>query len=169
MSKGMSKRERREALHRQKRRQRLMWGVGIAGVLLLFLGGFVYLVSNAPEKVVVSAASDVEVIALGEQVYAAQCAACHGENLEGEPNWQQPGEDGVLKAPPHNETGHTWHHDDAYLIESIKLGGARLPDNVGVSPMPAYETVLSDEEITAVLAYIKSNWPPDIVAAQAKR
>jgi len=29
--------------------------------------------------------------------------------------------------------------------------------------MPAYENVLSDEEIIAVLSYIKSTWPEEII------
>jgi mono/diheme cytochrome c family protein len=106
---------------------------------------------------------------LGRQVYDGQCASCHGANLEGEENWREPGPNGLLKAPPHDETGHTWHHDDAYLIESIKLGGPRLPADVGISPMPAYVGILSDEEITAVLSFIKSQWPADILAAQSQR
>lgn len=108
-------------------------------------------------------------IALGEQVYQANCAECHGVNLEGEADWKLQGDDGQFRAPPHDVTGHTWHHDDAYLIESIRLGGARLPADIGLSNMPAYDGVLSEAEIAAVLAYIKSTWPPDIQAAQAAR
>ena len=32
--------------------------------------------------------------------------------------------------------------------------------------MPAFGGVLSDDEIWAALAYIKSTWPPDIQATQ---
>lgn len=107
---------------------------------------------------------DAQVVALGETVYAAQCAACHGANLEGEPNWRERGPDGRLPAPPHDETGHTWHHPDAILFELTKHG---LPKEIGngepyYSNMPAYEDVLSDEEIVAVLSYIKSRWPADV-------
>ena len=113
--------------------------------------------------------TDQQLVAQGKQVYDAQCAGCHGSNLEGELNWKQPGENGLLKAPPHDENGHTWHHDNAYLIESIAKGGARLPANVGISPMPAYDAILSEEEIGAVLAYIQSSWPADILAQQSSR
>ena len=72
-----------------------------------------------------------------------------------------------MPAPPHDASGHTWHHGDDVLIESIKLGGARLPDNIGgFSDMPAFEGVLKDEEIAAVLTYIKSTWPEDIRGIQ---
>jgi len=32
--------------------------------------------------------------------------------------------------------------------------------------MPAYRDILTDEEIIAVLAYIKSSWPPKVLEAQ---
>ena len=107
---------------------------------------------------------------LGKQVYADNCAACHGVNLEGQSEWQRPNPDGTWRGPPHDESGHTWHHDDAYLLDRIRTGPASLPaDMQDDSPMPAYETILSEEEIQAVLLFIKSQWPADIQAAQASR
>lgn len=106
---------------------------------------------------------DPELVARGEAIYAASCAECHGANLEGEANWQQPNPDGSFRAPPHDANGHTWHHDDGLLLETIRLGGARLPAEVGgTSAMPAFAETLSQAEIDAVLAYIKSTWPEDI-------
>jgi mono/diheme cytochrome c family protein len=103
----------------------------------------------------------------GQSLYATHCASCHGAKLEGEANWQEQKPDGTFRAPPHDATGHTWHHPDAQLIEAIRLGGARLPAEVGgTSSMPPFDQVLSDEEILAVLAYIKSHWPDDILAVQ---
>jgi len=98
-------------------------------------------------------------VALGEMVYAENCAACHGVNLEGQPNWRQRNAAGRLPAPPHNARGHTWHHDDATLFGITKLGTAEFTGLDIVSDMPAFEDVLSDAEIRAVLAYIKSRWP----------
>ena len=101
---------------------------------------------------------------------AEACAECHGANLEGEPNWKEQNADDTFRAPPHDETGHTWHHGDRQLIDAILHGGERLPDNIGgTSEMPAYEAVLTMEEIHAVLAYIKSSWPDNIREAQAAR
>jgi mono/diheme cytochrome c family protein len=106
-------------------------------------------------------------IALGREVYADNCADCHGENLEGETNWQQQNEDSSFRSPPHDASGHTWHHGDRVLIESIVLGGARLPDNIGgFSNMPAFDDTLTEGEISAVLTYIKSTWPEDTRAIQ---
>ncbi|MCW5634380.1 MAG: cytochrome c [Rubrivivax sp.] len=108
---------------------------------------------------------DPRLLALGEKVYAAQCASCHGANLEGQPNWKVPGPDGRLPAPPHDATGHTWHHPDDLLFRITKFGvakAANLKDHP--SAMPAYEGVLGDEEIVAVLSWIKSRWPAEIRA-----
>lgn len=107
----------------------------------------------------------------GKEIYVLHCAACHGLNLEGQPDWKTPNEDGSFKAPPHNEEGHTWHHSDRVLIESVLKGGTRLAGSslAGTSNMPAFEEILTDGEISAVLTYIKSTWPADIQQIQWER
>ncbi len=122
---------------------------------------------------------NASVVAQGKEIYAANCASCHGDNLEGQPNWRSPDADGYLPAPPHDKSGHTWHHPDEALFGLTKLGVvkyANLKDHK--SNMPAYEDILSDDEIIAVLSYIKSTWPKDIremhdqrnaIAAQRKK
>jgi mono/diheme cytochrome c family protein len=110
---------------------------------------------------------DPDEITFGQEVYAEYCAECHGLNLEGEQDWQVQNEDKSFRAPPHDANGHTWHHGDKVLIETIELGGARLPADIGgSSKMPAFADIHSDEEIAAVLTYIKSTWPDDIRAIQ---
>lgn len=100
---------------------------------------------------------------LGQSIYVENCAACHGQNLEGEPNWQSPDDDGYLPAPPHDQTGHTWHHSDEDLFGLTKYGIVKYANLKNYkSNMPAYEDVLSDKEIIAVLSYIKSTWPEEI-------
>jgi mono/diheme cytochrome c family protein len=109
----------------------------------------------------------VAVVAAGEQIYRQVCASCHGSTLEGQTNWKEQNEDGSFRAPPHNAMGHTWHHADSDLVDAIRRGGVRLPAQVGgTSNMPAYADLLTDEEITAVLDYIKNSWPADIRQAQ---
>ena len=99
----------------------------------------------------------------GALVYAETCASCHGDNLEGEPNWQTRKETGRMPAPPHDETGHTWHHRDELLFAITKFGLAKLTNNPDYqTDMPIYDGVLSDDEIVAVIAYIKAQWPKEI-------
>ena len=94
----------------------------------------------------------------GRALYTEHCAACHGASLEGQPDWQQPLPDGRLPAPPHDASGHTWHHSDRELLLITKHGMSALVPGYD-SDMPAFEGILSDEEIMAVLAFIKSTWP----------
>lgn len=114
-------------------------------------------------------AGDVDLVIEGRKVYEANCANCHGYSLEGQPNWRQRGPDGILPAPPHNENGHTWHHPDAMLFSNVKLGGQVLMPQGVKSGMPAYGDILSDREILAALAYIKSRWPSKIRRRQEMR
>ena len=107
---------------------------------------------------------------LGATVYVASCASCHGVNLEGQPDWKTPNPDGTWKAPPHNDDGHTWHHSDEYLIDRIVNGTNNLDATMQQnSNMPAYGDVLSDEQINAVLAFIKNEWSPRVQEMQSKR
>jgi len=99
-----------------------------------------------------------QLVTLGEQVYARECASCHGVNLEGQPNWRLAKPDGRLPAPPHDDSGHTWHHDDQTLFALTKFGVAKFTGMDIESDMPAYEGKLTDREIVAVLAFIKSRW-----------
>ena len=161
-----SKKKRKVAQQRAKRNQRILWGGLLASVLFILVGAIASLSSQPSYEI---EPANPQLVALGQQVYETQCAGCHGPDLEGEVDWNLPSPDGLIKAPPHDETGHTWHHNNAYLIESIAKGGARLPADVGISAMPAYETILSQEEIGAVLSYIQSTWPADILAQQSQR
>lgn len=103
--------------------------------------------------------TDRLVIQEGKRVYAEECAACHGESLEGQENWKTPDDSGLLPAPPHDDTGHTWHHADDLLFEITKFGlNTILNDDSYETSMPMYEETLSDEDIIAVLSYIKSTW-----------
>ena len=98
-------------------------------------------------------------IAQGEALYGVRCASCHGKNLEGQPNWRAPLPNGRMPAPPHDKTGYTWHHTDAALTGVTKLGLKPFAGDNYESDMPAFGTILSDEEIEAILVYIKSTWP----------
>ena len=107
--------------------------------------------------------SDAEIVTQGKQIYEENCASCHGMDLQGEPNWRSPDKDGFMPAPPHDRTGHTWHHSERLLFNLTKYGiveVAGLKDHK--TRMPIYSDILSDDDIIAVLSYIKSRWPPDL-------
>ncbi len=98
-------------------------------------------------------------LALGEKLYAQHCAACHGANLEGQPNWRARLPNGRMPAPPHDDSGHTWHHPDPVLFGITKHGLVPPYAPKGYeSDMPAFAGTLSDAEIRAVLAFIESRW-----------
>lgn len=100
----------------------------------------------------------------GETIYVAQCQSCHG------------GRDGgsMMDYPPrHNANGHTWHHPDCELLEVIREGGNEMTRAMremmappGAPEMQAFKDKLSEPEIEAVLAYIKTLWTPDERDAQ---
>lgn len=112
--------------------------------------------------------TNAALVALGARVYDEACASCHGKNLEGEPNWRTRKPDGRFPAPPHDTSGHTWHHDDATLFGITRLGPGGYAGTDYPSDMPGFADMLSDREIWAVLAYIKSTWPAEIRARQAQ-
>jgi len=107
-------------------------------------------------------ADDLAVVQAGETVYQAQCASCHGAELQGQPEWRTRDQNGFLPAPPHDESGHTWHHADDLLFEITKYGPAAvIGDTSYKTMMPAYQDVLSDDDIIAVLSFIKHSWPEE--------
>ncbi len=138
--------------------------VALVGAVLLIGAGIL-----VAERFTASAPEEAESarLALGRQAYDAYCAACHGAELEGAPEWRRRGADGLLPAPPHDETGHTWHHPDQQLFAITKDGTAALVGSDYQTSMIGFGDVLDDEAIRAVLAYIKSRWPENIRRRQA--
>ena len=110
--------------------------------------------------------ANLQQVTRGQAISVSACARCHGEALEGDPNWRIPLSDGSYPAPPHDGTGHTWHHSDELLFRITKRGGQEIDVEGFKSNMPAFADVLSDEEIWAVLAYIKSSWPAELLRRQ---
>lgn len=90
----------------------------------------------------------------GAELYAQYCSECHGANLEGALDWKRTLPDGSLPPPPHDDSGHTWHHPDDLLLEIIAQGG----DPAYNSKMPAFGGNLSPDDIASVLEFIKSRW-----------
>ncbi len=122
-----------------------------------------------PDSIDRADAADARLVAAGEPLYRQHCASCHGGTLEGEPDWRTRKPSGRLPAPPHDATGHTWHHADAQLFALTKFGAKPPLVPPGYeSDMIGFGEILTDREIWAVLAYIKSTWPPDVRGHQSR-
>jgi len=87
----------------------------------------------------------------GEVLYNANCVSCHGAN------------------------GHTWHHPDCELKQIVREGSDAMTDMMremmappNAPRMQAFKDRLSDDEIDAVLAFIKTLWTPAQREVQAE-
>ena len=143
-------------------------GIFIAVAAGLVLALAVHLFTGRPGAATYIDPTDAALVARGKPIYVQHCAACHGASMEGQPNWRERRPDGRLPAPPHDASGHTWHHPDAVLVDIVRHGlvpGKTAPDGYQ-SDMPAYDQVLPDADVRAVLAYIKSGWPAQEREAQ---
>ncbi|RBP28337.1 mono/diheme cytochrome c family protein [Marinobacter pelagius] len=100
-------------------------------------------------------------LAEGRQVYEQSCASCHGWQGEGAANWQKPDEAGERPPPPHDETGHIWRHSDAMLFRMIAEGWRHPFNKTDRLTMPAFRDTLTDQEIQAVIEYLKTFWDED--------
>ena len=155
----------------------IVWlGVAVSSVAVLGVVSFLVWPSllNDSDKWSITARSSSEPgsavwLAAGMEVYGNHCLSCHGDNLQGQPNWQVRKANGRLPAPPHDETGHTWHHPDQVLFALTKYGPAVMAGQGYESDMPAYEGILSDTQIHQVLGYVKSTWPEKIRREQERR
>ncbi len=95
----------------------------------------------------------------GRDLYEQHCGECHGINGEG----QQPDPAIQYLAPPHDDTGHTWHHADQQNFLAVWTGR----DIAGT--MPGFSQTLTEDEIFQILAYIKTFWSQDNLAVQIER
>lgn len=141
--------------------------VVVLGAVIIGVGAALYSTMQGFGPAFIDPA-DTNLVIQGKVIYANNCASCHGESLQGQPDWRQRLPSGRLPAPPHDKTGHTWHHPDAMLVDIVKNGlvpGKTAPPRYE-SDMPAYGEVLTDEEIVAVITYIKSSWPSKVLQAQ---
>lgn len=142
-------------------------GVLLAFIMMMALVGFVVM-TGGDDKPLAPDPNNQPLVALGRMVYAGHCARCHGAKGEGEADWQTRRADGTLPAPPHDAGGHTWHHPDSLLLAITRDGSAaHAPPGVKTA-MPGFAGTLNEREIVAAVAFIKSLWPADIRARQAR-
>jgi mono/diheme cytochrome c family protein len=111
-----------------------------------------------PGSTIKGAAFNAMQIAQGQVYYQQSCAACHGLNGEGQfPDAPfEPDATGRIGAPPHNGTGHTWHHSDEVLLRYITDGGFADPENFYT--MPRFDSTYNRVQAAVIIAYIKTLW-----------
>ncbi len=140
-------------------------GMFVVGVLLALAGcgdeggNSAALRGGLPVPEGVARNADPALLAQGEQVYRQHCAGCHAADASGDPNWRKRDADGLFP-PPLNGSGHAWHHSTEVLADLIRNGS---PDGKG--RMPAWRGKLSEQEITAVIAWFQSLWPQPVYDA----
>lgn len=144
-------------LPRLKIQRRLMWGAAVGVAVALALALVAWLPAPVPNL------NDPRRIEQGAAIYARHCASCHGANLEGQPNWRTRMVNGRLPAPPHDDSGHTWHHRNEMLFVITRDGLAPPYAPPGYeSDMPAFGTTLSDDQIWDAIAFIRSRWSESV-------
>src|SRR3546814_12421180 len=107
-------------------------------------------------------ANDAAQVALGKAVYVANCASCHGADLEGQPDWRVRKADGRLPAPPHAASGHTGHHPDSVLFRIPNGGLAEHAPPGYKTALPAFGDVLTAEDILAAPTSHKKRRPAGV-------
>jgi mono/diheme cytochrome c family protein len=97
-----------------------------------------------------SFAGDDSALALGKEVFEANCATCHGPKGLGD----GPGAEGLDPKPATLADG-TMMNDlsDGYLFWRVSKGGAMEPWN---SAMPAWESGLTEDQRWQVISYVRS-------------
>jgi len=147
-----------------------MWMAGLSAVLIIGAAGAAWTLVT-PEGTP-GDETDVSQIIEGQALYQVNCARCHGEDMSGELGWISKETDLSVEevnevaktlddvAPAHDATGNTARHDDPMLFEIIKQGPteAMSKPETADSRMPGFSDRLNDEEIWAIVAYMKSHW-----------
>jgi cytochrome c553 len=118
---------------------------------------------NAPEPQVtqVTPAENSLLMRLGKSVYVAQCALCHGNNGAGEPT----------RYPPLANNQSIQMESAVNPIRMVLNGG--FPPSTSGNPMPygmpPFAQNLSNDEVAAVVTYIRSSWGNHGTAISARQ
>ncbi|EPX87021.1 c-type cytochrome [Salipiger mucosus] len=140
-----------------------IWMIAGTAALLTGLAGLTAAQMKAEPVPGLLPYEDTARVARGEALYEQNCASCHGTDLAGEPDWRERDAAGYLPAPPHDETGHTWHHPDEMLVEIVTRGTEAMVGGDYRSNMMGFGETMTEDQILDVLAYIKSTWPAEVV------
>lgn len=139
--------------------QGLDWSSGAVRTRLAVTAILVFIACTGGPQPTVAPADTTEG-SRGQQLYSSTCQNCHGGATGGSM---------MDIPPPHNANGHTWHHPDCELVETVLNGPGpmaqvmrQMMDGSPDTPrMPAFKGALSEEDVTAILGYIKGWWTED--------
>jgi S-disulfanyl-L-cysteine oxidoreductase SoxD len=145
----------------------LAWGAGAA-----VLAGAAFAAKVAPRPAAAplthfADAANASSVALGRILYLRACSNCHGQRLEGQLLWEVRDQFFGRRAPPHDQSGHTWQHSDEELFHITKFGRFSATPPEVKSYMPAFASSLSDDQILSTIAFIKATWPLGLRVSQA--
>lgn len=93
----------------------------------------------------------------GRTLFQTHCSACHGSAAEGTPNWFERDANGNYPPPPLDDSAHAWHHPLNDLKKVIQNGGVPYGGT-----MPAFGATLTDQDISAVIAFFQQTWSDEI-------
>ena len=136
-----------------------LWGIAIVGGAAFLMAAVAFLRWESEPRSIKSG-NPIQ-LSEGRELYSRYCITCHGQNMEGERGWPARKPSGHSFAPPLDSSGHVANHSDDQLFEMISSG-------IAGSDMPAFGGALTDDQIEAVLAFIKSNWPEDLRTHQER-
>lgn len=113
----------------------------LLGAATLILAGIVPLLTTAQDATP-SGDQAASLITQGEQIYHNVCTACH-----------QPGGEGITGIyPPLNNNPLLTAEDPTYFISTVLTGRGGMPSFAGL---------YSDEEIAAVITFVRQEWDND--------
>ncbi len=115
-----------------------VWALSLGVVLMV--GGLIAAAAGETEKSIDP--TSPELVAQGQVIFTETCAACHGPNGEGD------------IGSPLNGSAHAWHHMDNQLRSVIR-------DGIPNTQMVGHKDHLTDQEIDAVISFIKTWWTPE--------
>jgi mono/diheme cytochrome c family protein len=117
--------------------------------------GTVALAQGVPAPAPASAApAAADPVARGAQLARGTgCVACHATD---DKKLVGPGWGGLYNSTVKLADGSTVIADDAYLRESIRQPNAKIVAGYATGVMPAYEALLKDDEVNAIVAYLHS-------------
>jgi len=95
---------------------------------------------------------------LGKELYQANCAFCHGDELQGQLHWDKKYIEGKRPAPPLNASGNIALLSNRELFEITKYGGQPFAPPHYINEMPAFEMLLKDSQIWAILAFLRAEF-----------